>query len=564
MRRPLVIALTLGVLSCGASIPLWIPLAKDYRAEQHLAAAREAVAAERWATALFRLQAALNLRPEDAAILAELGPTAAKMDHPETLRYFQVAAERGLLGTDGLVEMVGYGLQSGQAGAMRRWIYALQQTAAEDPRVQALEAQILQMDGRRSEALELADRLLDDPTVRDDVVPVFVRELLGGRPLKAYHQARMKAALLTMAQEAEQKTARYASRVLYEFWGLLEAPEKEQAAAATQAMGELPDQLNLLTRQRQDGAEATDILARGKAAYAAALGAQEADPDGWTGPDARQTMVIWLNRENFHATIFEYLPDALEVQDPAEFFVRQLALIRTGRAASARALCFKRNPLSAARNLVTIALTYQEEGRMDRVRPNLQKAIEQVTPADLDWLEQVLLAADAPDLAIQLFERAQDWTDDPLKMQMRLFGYYSAFQKEREIQRLLPALPLDRLQADSPLAIQALYYSVIYLPDRGRSRRHLEEWVNASPGMLEPRVLLAFSYALMGRQADAAGLVSGWQKPGRPQSRSFAIMLAFIESRSGNLDTARGILAAAGIERDSLFEMERVILNSVI
>ncbi|MEX0325986.1 MAG: hypothetical protein AB3N33_07865 [Puniceicoccaceae bacterium] len=561
MKRTLLIVFSFLVLLSVVSVPILLPLAKMVRSQQHLMNAREAKAEEDHRMALFKLQSAHNLAPENPEILSKLGPYAAAVYSPYTLQYWTDAADRDLLELEDIVEMIEYGLRVGEGDRVRPYLFHVARANPEDPRVKALQVHFLRRDRRNDESRELAEELVRGGNLQMDVVSAYVQSTFSGQEADEAAQADALATLRELA-EAEDERSLYALRVLIQLWDRLPEADKAHLATKVEQKGELPDRLNLLSRQKADGADAVAILAAGEAFYKEAVATGESDTGTASAAGLERMFTLWLSREGFHEAILAHLPEAGEIRDGDVYFFRQLALIETGAAAEARDLSFKESPLSPTRNLVIRALAHGALGQPDKVLPNLELAAENVLPREIGWLENVLRQFGSTDLVIGMYEDLERRLANPLPVQLRLLQYYYAFGREADVQRVAGAVSLDQFAGFLAEQMAALYFVSLYQTDRKSTRRHLEGMVNDYPNLIEPRVFLAFSYAMAGAGPEALRIIEGWESFQLQQDRLFAIMLAYIHARSGDLDTAVDIMGA--IAPETLLDQERVLLSGLI
>lgn len=403
MKRTILIIFSFLVLLFFVSIPILLPVAKMVRSQQHLGNALEAKEAGDDRMALFKLQSAANLAPENPEILTRLGPYAAAVYSPYTLDYWTDAADRNLLELEDIVEMIEYGLRVGEGDRVRPYLFHVARANPDDPRVKALQVHFLRRDRRTDESRALAEELVRGGNLQMDVVSAYVQSTFAGQEADEAAQAEALATLRELAETGDERSL-YALRVLLQLWDRLEANDKTYLASKVEDKGELPDRLNLLSRQKADGAESAAILAAGEAAYAAAMAATQEAAGTASAPGLERMFTLWLSREGYHATVLTYLPEAADIRDPDIYFFRQLALIETGEATEARDLSFKENPLSPTRNLVIRALAHSALGQTEKVLPNLELAAENVHPREVAWLERVLLQLRATDLVIGMYE----------------------------------------------------------------------------------------------------------------------------------------------------------------
>lgn len=563
MKRFIITLLAFGTLLFLVSIPLLMPLAKAIRAQQHLSNAIEAKEQEDHRLALFKLQSAHNLSREDPEILSLLGPYAAEVYSPYTLEYWTHAAELDILDLDSTIAMIEYGLQVGQADTVRPYLFQVARSQPDDARVKALQMQFLQNERRDAESRSLARELVQQADIDVGIVASYVQSTFASPQSTEEEQAEAIGTLMELSR-GEDDIGIYALRVLLRLWDRMDEDSRQRVEAALQAhpQAQLPDRLDFLSRRKAEDVDPTDILERGRTAYEQALGANAGEGEIPDDTYLLNVFVTWLSQSGYHEAVLEYLPDPEAIRNPNIYFLYMAALTEAGQAEQARDLTFKDNPLSPTRNLVVRALTHSSLGQQDKVRPNLELAIENVHPREVTWLEDILLRANAADLAVSLYEHLERQSGNPLSARLRLMQYYYLFGREADLQRVVESTNPESFSGFLSQEVAVLYYLTLYAEDTARIRRHLEDLLDDYPLLIEPRVFLAFAYGLAGKPDIGLDLISGWERHDFTGNRSFLIMLADIHLRAGDGETAREL--AAKLPMEDLLDKERALLSPLL
>ena len=561
MKKVILIGLVFCILLGLVSIPLLYPVAKVVRSQQHLANALEANEAGDARRAHFKILSAYNLVKDDPAINALMGPYAAAVYDPNALKWWTAAAEEGLLDLEGLIEMVRYGLRTNQGDVVRPYLFQLNREHPDNPQMQALQVQFLQRERRLGETRALATELVGQGNLDLAVYSSYLESTFGQEDVA---EADQKAALASLRETARQEgeIGIFSLRALLQLWDRLDDKEKElvERQLGTHGSARLEDQLRLLSLQRGDGADKETILEAAGVAYDAFKADDATRAPG--SPAALSVLVNWLNREGYPETALRYLPEASKIKDPDLFFMRQAALIASGDPAAARDATYVENPLSPARNLITRAFAQAALGQPEKVRPNLELAADQVRIFEVQWLEQILLNAGAPDLVIRMYENVERQFNRPVSAQVRLLQYYYALQRELDVRRVVRDISLEQLSGLLSDQLTALYFLVLYHEDFPQVRRMAESLFARYPTLIEPRLYLAFCYALSGNPGAAPAFLGDYEGFNLQQNRSFAIMLAHIHLRTGEIEKARALVEA--IPRESLLDQERVLLSGLL
>jgi hypothetical protein len=559
MKKVILVALVFMTLLGLVSIPLLYPLAKIVRSQQHFANALAFHEAGEHKMAFFKLLSARNLTPDKPEILALLGPYGAAVNDHNALRMWTEAADAGLLDKESRLEMVEYGLRTGRPDDVRRTLFQLAREDPDNARVQALQLRFLRWDRQDEASRSLAQDLIRQGNRELDIFSIYLQSTFGDLQVPETERAEALS-LLREVSGADSDVGIYSLRFLLRLWGQLEDADKGELEARLQAhpQAALGDRLALLSLKRRDGAPEADILVDARVVYGQFRDAET--PEDGLAP--LTVLVEWLNREGFHETVLEFLPDPEAITDPAAYFTRQIALIATGQAARARDLTFKENPLSLAQNLVCRALAQMSLGEPDKASLSLSQAVESVQFQETVWLEQVLRRSGEVDLIIGMYESLEKRLSNPLPAQLRLLPYYYGLRREHDIMRVVDSVDLDRLSGSLAEQFAILYFLNLYRGDRVELRRHLERLVSIYPDLIEPRVFLAFCYSLTGQGELARPLIEGWDAFQMEQNRSFAIMLATIFISGGDPAQARELIGP--IPPDTLLHQERVLLSSLI
>lgn len=562
MKKKLLITFAVLFVLGLASIPLLYPVAKAVRSQQHLSSAIELKAAGEDRTAYFKIQSAYNLAPGNEEILSVLGPYAADVRHPDTLRWWMQAADQGLLLHEDLIAMVEYGFASGNREAVRPYLFRLFQEFPGDARVQSLQLRFLQAARQDFQAFLLARKMIEAGNRDESVLAAYVRGAFTLDRLPREDRDKALGTLWSITGE-EGAASLYAIRVLFQFWNTFEISEQEQLQVR---LLEHPghtfaDRLLLLSLLRNSEREAPEtILAEAETVFAE-VAASSSDAPASAGEDLA-VFTDWLNREGFPEAALRYLEDPLTSEDSRLFYNRQIALIALGEADRAYELSLEQNALSPARNLVLRAMAQERLGQRDDLSQTLSLAAESVEGKEIAWLEQVLQRSGERDLVIRMFEKLEETMSNPLPARLRLLNYYYASGREADISRLLREMESTSLDSTLPERTPLLYFQLLFRRDAEETRRAVESLVLEMPMMADFRVLLAFSYAIGGEAEAASELVTELGEIDASQQRVLNIMLAYVHLANNETDKARERMES--IERESLLPQERVLLSRII
>lgn len=556
--KKFIIILSVILLLLVVFSPFIFNQAKGIRAGQHLNAALEHKAAGEDEPAYFKIQSAYNLDPENPEILKHLGAYAAEIDHPGALGWWMEAADAGLLERGDLVDLVEYGLESGEADRVRPYLLELVESDPGNEAVQELRLKFLQREKSDYAAYELARDLIREGSLNSVVASTYFY-LAFGLPQVERAEREEAFACLKRFGAADGELGLLALQGLFDFWDRLTAVEKAQFEEQLNAHPDvvLEDQLRLLSLRRLDGADAAELLDASRKLYASR---KEALPEsGEVGP--LTVFVNWLNAEGFHEAALDYLEIPAAATDPDLFFARQRALIDVGKAEEAYSRSLEDNPLSPARNLVLRAMALEEMGDSEKVRETLNLMVEVVDIEEVTWVEQILGALNEQELVLKMFEHLAETMESPLPAQLKLLEYYYAFGRGGELSRLLPRVSIVDLEDFPGEKVLLLYLRLLYQQDWEENRQIIEDLVVEFPNVVDFRILLAFAYSLAGQPEEGKSLIAGLDLASVGKQRMLNVMMAYIHV--ANRELIDGIKYTSGIKPDALLEQERILLREL-
>lgn len=559
-KRILIIGLAAILVLGLAAIPVAYPLAKIIRSKQHLEAAIRLKEDGDDRTAYFKIQSAYNLNPENGAIASLLGPYGAAVWHPAALDWWLAAAERGLLDTQEMREMIEYGLRTGQARKVRPYLYQVSRLNPEDPELQTLQVRLLQQEQDLAGTFGLARDLVEKGNLSLEVVSAYLQGAFRIQVLGPDE----KDKALDLARQLARETGelgQFAGQFMLRSWQDLEEADKAALAQRITGSPDFPfaDQLRLLSLLKRDGDDPDEILSRARAVW------QDRETSGETDDGTADLVIMadWLNGEGYHETVLELITDEMTDGQEGLFLAYQVALIGTDQAREAYNRSLESNPLSPTRNLVVRALALSNLGEPEGIQETLSLAAESVQPAEILWLERILNGSGLFALSVDMFEKLEKSLPDPTAARGRLLQYYYRDRQEAQLTALLRRFlnpQLDTLSVEKTLH---LYLSLLYQVDLPATRSQLEELVRELPSVAEFRVLLAFAYSLSGSNEAALALleegISGLEKA--PQ-RFVRIMLARIHLAAGDRESAAALIEQW--QSADLLAQEKALLSSLI
>lgn len=567
MKKFILIVLVFGLLIGGVSIPFLMPLAKMVRSHQHMQAATNLKEQGDDLGAFNRLMAARNLTPDNRYMLSTIGPYAADLNHPSTLRFWTNAADLGLLEFDGVMDMVEYGLKVGEPDMVRSYLYQAARDNPTNERVKKLQLRILAGEYLNNESRLLARDLIREGSRDIDIFTAYVEATFSsGRSVPADEQEEALATLRNAAAE-DDDIGIYSLRTLLSLWDRLTDEEKDilDDQLRTHPQAELSDRLSLIAIRKANGldeARALEEARRGYEYYSrverdAVAGEEEEDK-----ASPRAIFCDWLNAQGYSEVVLEYLSEPDEIEDSESYFARQIALISTGQYEAARDATLKTNPLTPTQNLVSRAFAQSLLGEPDKASLSLSQAVESVNINEVPWLEQVIRRFGRLDLAIEMYETLETRLANPVPVQLRLLALYYQTRQEDDLQRVARAISLENLSGALADELSVLYFCILYRPDRMVVRRHVEELSSNYPNLIEPRVYLALAYAISGNANPAGTVLEGWEGFNLENNRFMAITLAHLLLQKGETDKARGLVER--IPTESLLDRERFLLSPLI
>lgn len=567
MKKKLIIAFLILCVLGLASIPALYPLAKHIRSQQHLDSAIAAKEAGEDRDAFFKLQSAYNLAPENEAILSRLGAYSAAVLHPQTLERWTEAADRGLLNDDEWIEMVRFGLESGQTDTVTPYLYRLSRQSPEDTEIQLLRLRVLTEKRRDREAFLLARSLVHDEGVTEEAA---LRTYLGGTftlaGISPQEQRDAIVRLLDIATSNPSAQPSFAAQALPGFWSQLQPEEKVRLEQLYEAFPpeNLLERLRIFSLKLDDGAEATAIRADADAAFQAARKTRTDQTEAEEESTNPLTLYVeWLNQEGFHEEVIAILKREDAKASPELYNALQTALISSGQAESAYNNSLEENPLSEARNLLLRAFAQARMGEVDSLRQTLSLAAEAVDIDEVGWMESILRNAGELDLLVQMYEQLERTLPQPVPAQLRLIPYYYALLDQDDLQRLVRDLDITSLTGIRTNEVPLYYFHLLFRDNLKASREVIEAKVHELPMVADYRILLGFSYALSGRPEAALDIIeASWSPQSAVQPRIQSIMIAFVYLLNGRTDEARNLIQE--IPKDRLLPMERVLLSSVL
>ena len=435
------VILVIGILS----LPFVYSVAKVVRSNQHLAEAKELKTDGEDRTAYFKIQSAHNLAPDNEETLRLLGAYAADVLHPRTLEWWTEAADKKLLSLEEQVDMIRYGLETGEGSLVRPYLYELEKEYAEDPRVQVLRLQFLERDRRHRAAFRLARHLLANGHGDREVLGTYINTA-SSLPGFGPEERREAMDLLRELSRRTDTLGLEALRTRLAFWNVLSAEERQTIERLLQDHPEatITDCLNVLTLRLQEGMDRDKALARAEETF-------DRLNRGAGGEDASTLLAgftDWLVRHSYTETSLRYLEDPRTGSDPDLFHTRQLALIISGSPEEAYNLSLSENPLQTARNLVLRAMAQSRMGEEESVRQTLALAAEAVEESEVEWMESILLSGLDVELLIHLFEQLETTLENPGTARVKLLAYYYAAGDENGIERMLREVDPRQLTTD--------------------------------------------------------------------------------------------------------------------
>ena len=561
MRKFLFIAIILPVLLGFISIPLLIPVAKSIRSQQHLNNALQYKGEKDHKGAFFKIVSAMNLAPEDPEVRKRLGPYGAAVNDPNTLKWWTAAAEDGLLELNSLIEMVEYGIGSGQEDQVQRFLFELSRDHPDNERVQALQVRFFRNKQRDTSAL--ARNLVNVGNLDPAVLSSYVEGTFYASEVTAEER---EAVIETLREAAGSETdvGIFSLRTLLRMWEFLKPSDKAilEQKLRLNPQATIVDQLFLLSLRKAEGADPLLILEEARSVYRKFREEAEEAEEAEESVSPTLTMVEWLNRENYPDAVLEYVPDAGAIEDSDLFFARQIGFIKSGDPEGARDSTLKDNPLTPSKNFVLRAFSQVAMDEQDNARSNLAMAIETVNMDEIQWLERVFIQAGDYRLVLDLYEYLEQQLANPLVIRLRLLPYYYQLGREDELRQIVRDIPLDTLSRSLPDQLSVLYFINLYRTDLPAARRQAEGLVSEYPHLFEPRIFLGFSYAVSGNPRLAMATIEGWENFDLRGNRSYAIMMAYILANNQQLDTARELIS--DIPVSSLMDLERALLRSLI
>jgi len=563
MRKFLLIAIVLPILLGFVSIPLVMPIAKSIRSQQHLRNAIQLSEQGMHREALTRILAARNLAPENPEVLKRVGPYAAAVRDPGTLKWWTEAANMDVLDLDGILDMIDYGLSINQADQVQSYLYEVYREHPDDLRVQSLQIRLLRSQQRNQETFAIARDLVQEGKLNREILSSYVQGLLSVEEVPEQERMQVLATLRNSA-EKEGDIGIFSLRAMLRLWDQLESVDKEilEQKLDLHPQATLVDLLSLLSLKKADGSNSILILEEAKADFRKFQKEVTLEIDKETRARYTFTFMEWLNREGYSETVLEYLPDAGQVEDSRTFFARQVALIQTGRAMEARASTFKDNPLSPSRNLVLRALALLALGERDNARQSLSQAVGSVQIEEVGSMEDLLLQMRDYTLIVQLLEDQESRIGNSLYIRLKLISYYYYLGQEDKLQQVVQSLPLARLSPSIIDQINILYFTCLYKNDLPGVRRLAEDLASRYSSLFETRLFLGFCYAQSGDPKTALELIRGWENYHPGPNRNFAFMLAYILSSNGRYNEAGALIE--GIPVRTLLDRERALLSSLV
>lgn len=559
MKKKILLA-ALALLFIGLlSLPFAFATAKIIRSHQHLTDAKEIKEEGEDRTAFFKLQSAYNLTPENDEIVRLLGPYAADVFHPRTLEWWTRAADKGMLAKDGRIELIRYGLRTGEGALVRPYLYKMEKEFGAQPELQSLRLRFLQRDRRHREAFELAGELLSNGHGGREVFSAYIHSA-SSAPDFGPGERREALALLQNLSQREDSLGLDALRTRLVLWDGL-SPEERDALGnrlREHPAASISDRLHLLSLRLAAGKDRALGLSEAKATYEELAGREE-------GGDAGAVLASftdWLMRENYLQPCLRYLETPDTAFDPALFHTRQLALMLSGSPEKAYQYSLSENPLETARNLVLRAMAQSRMKEREAVQQSLSLAVESIDESEIPWLESILLRGREVDLLAYLFEQLEKSLENPGPARVKLLAYYYVAQDEQGIERLLREVDPHRLTVDVRDKIPFLYFRTLYRVDLPATRSLIEELVTEMPDIAEFRILLSFVYTMSGKAALAGDLLQELPADLVADSRMVRIMMAAVHL--ANRDLPRAITLADGIAAETLLSQERTLLSELL
>ncbi|NBD38621.1 MAG: hypothetical protein GVY10_08640 [Verrucomicrobia bacterium] len=549
------VLLVVGILS----LPVVYSVAKGVRSHQHLSEAKDLKTDGEDRTAYFKIQSAYNLAPDSEEALRLLGAYAAEVYHPRTLEWWTEAADKGLLSFEETIDMIRYGLGTGEGSLVRPYLYDLEKEAAEDPRVQVLRLQFLEKDRRHRAAFRLARTLLENGHGDREVLGTYINAA-SSLPGFGPEERREAMGLLRELSRRTDPLGLEALRTRLAFWTVLSAEERQsiEDLLVDHPEATITDNMNVLSLRLQEGLDPDQALARAEATF----NKLNRRAEGGDATTLLASFTDWLVRHSYLETSLRYLEDPRAGSDPDLFHTRQLALILSGSPEDAYNLSLSENPLQTARNLVLRAMAQSRMDEEESVHQTLTLAAEAVEESEVEWMDSILIRGLDVELLIHLFEQLETTLENPGTARVKLLAYYYSAGDENGIERMLREVDPRQLTTDVRDKIPFLYFRTLYREDLPETRALIEELVTEMPDIAEFRVLLSFAYTVSGKEKLASELLEQLPAAMLEGDRMLRIMMASIHL--ANRELPRAITLADGIDRENLLPQERSLLSELL
>jgi len=546
----------LGVAAAGLIIlvifPLGLSFAKVIRSRQHMEAAIQAKKADNDETAHYKIQSAYNLNPNYGPILEKVGPYAADVGHPKALDWWILAATRGLFDLKETIEMIEFGIRTGQLRKIRPFLDRYQALYPDSDQIKQLRLQVLLRERRDIEAYELSRELINRGNENLTVIAAYMNLAFSLTQLSPDEKKEALENLIRFSKRPDQLGLQ-ACRTLFPHWNELDEKEKSE--------------LELRVRNHEN-ATYDDLISlytlklRSKVPQAPLLESILTEYEEWESEENSETLARWLTFAGFYKAALNFLEKREPESNASLFFSRQLAWIGSGEPEKAYEATSQANPLTPVQNFVIRAKALIRQGRMDEAEETLAQSLEVVEADQMEWLENYLLELGFRNLAIKLHEKFLHESPNPTHARLKLIDYYYDAGNEIKLTRLLKEISLDDLNSFPREKIDYLYFSLLFHQNMDSIRSHIENLASQFPNIADFRILLAFSYAVSGnidagmRILDTMG---NYEITNRPRLQ---IMAAILYGEKGNLDKGRQMLQNMGT--GGLLKREKVLLGKLL
>lgn len=490
--RGICILLLIGVVAGLAASPFLLDAARQYRSESMLADARRLESESQLVKAYQKARTAALLQPNNEEARDYILELSEEIRTPEALWWAERVARDKDYDADSLAKVIKLATYYGKPKIGLQYLGMLKDDYPEHPAITDAELRILMAQGRRVDAMALAQQ-----AYREGHDSEVVHQLLAEQYLAASDPVARSAAAeyLKKHLQRDDEVGLMLMQMVLAYYDRLGDETQEQLDL---------QQLCERVRNNPEAESELRVLALGRAHQAGAISADEAlaglleefDP---RDPDERQELLSYAQNFGLYDVI-EHMPKSAR-KEYADLELEGLLLGETPDLEAARTMLdeAKQVGVSPSSEAFARALLAEREGKSEAFSEQLIRALDAADPEAWVQLErQAHLALERPQLLEFYRESLRAFPGNSLVVSRGLSYAYTE-GADAEIALWANELPMSTFRRDPYNQMFLIYLKALHDRDLPTIRYYAEQLVAKYPRESYYYMVLAFVYAQSGK-----------------------------------------------------------------